>query len=158
MVPKGSNPLLAYKPYGVLQVNQWVINRRWAQIFILGIARRGLRLSVLGSCMYRRKSRIRLLLLDFLAFVSFIPHRHFLNSTPQFLARDRDALAAGRGAGPGDLRMDAAAEAAVDADHSVFSRCSFYPLRHGRRRLVSKPVAGYGPFVRNNAEIHQANI
>ena len=129
-----------------------------AQIFILGIARRGLRLSVLGSCMYRRKSRIRLLLLDFLAFVSFIPHRHFLNSTPQFLARDRDALAAGRGAGPGDLRMDAAAEAAVDADHSVFSRCSFYPLRHGRRRLVSKPVAGYGPFVRNNAEIHQANI
>jgi hypothetical protein len=32
-----------------------------------------------------------------------------LNSTPQFVARDRRAVAQGAQLGPGDLRMDAAA-------------------------------------------------
>jgi hypothetical protein len=57
----------------------------------------------------REKSRIRLLLLDFLAFC-FVPSAQaLLNSTPQLLARDRRAVAQGAQLGPGDLRMDAAA-------------------------------------------------
>jgi hypothetical protein len=41
-----------------------------------------------------------------------------LKSTPQLLARDRRAVAE---LGPGDLRMDAAAQAAVGAGYQVFS-------------------------------------
>jgi hypothetical protein len=43
-----------------------------------------------------------------------------LNSTPQLLARDRRAVAQGAQLGPGDLRMDAAAQAAVGAGDDVF--------------------------------------
>jgi hypothetical protein len=46
--------------------------------------------------------------------VSSIPQR-ILNSTPQLLARDRCAVAQRAELGPGDLRMDAVADAAVDA-------------------------------------------
>jgi hypothetical protein len=42
-----------------------------------------------------------------------------LNSTPQLLARDRSAVAQGAQLGPGDLRMDAAAQAAVGAGNDV---------------------------------------
>jgi hypothetical protein len=42
------------------------------------------------------------------------------NSTPQLLARDRRAFAQGAQLGPGDLRMDAAAQAAVGAGDDVF--------------------------------------
>jgi len=38
-----------------------------------------------------------------------------LNSTPQFLARDRRAVAQGAQLSPGDLRMNAAAQAADGA-------------------------------------------
>jgi hypothetical protein len=59
------------------------------------------------------------------------PAQALLNSTPQLLARDRGALAAGRGAGPGDLRMDAAAQAAVGADHQrVFAHGALDQIRH----------------------------
>jgi hypothetical protein len=63
-----------------------------AQIFILGLL-------VAASDFY---------FWTFLLFVSFIPHRHFLNSTPQLLARDRRAVAQGAQLGLGDLRTDAA--------------------------------------------------
>jgi hypothetical protein len=43
-----------------------------------------------------------------------------LNSTPQLLARDRCTVAQGAQLGPGDLRMDAAAEATVGAGDDVF--------------------------------------
>ena len=42
-----------------------------------------------------------------------------MNSTPQLLARDRGAVAQGAQLGPGDLRMDAAAWAAVGAGDDV---------------------------------------
>src|SRR6185312_2327030 len=58
---------------------------------------------------------------SFLAFRWFIPQRHFLNSTPQLFARDRRAIVQGAELGPGDLRMDAAAEAAVGTGDDVFS-------------------------------------
>jgi len=45
-----------------------------------------------------------------------------LNSTPQLLARDHRAVAQGAQLGPGDLRMDAAAQAAVGAGDDVFLR------------------------------------
>ena len=52
---------------------------------------------------------------------SFVhPGQALLNSTPQLLARDRCAVARGAQLGPGDLRMDAAAEAAVGASDDVF--------------------------------------
>jgi hypothetical protein len=41
-----------------------------------------------------------------------------LNSTPQLLARDRGAVAQGAQLGPGDLRMDTAAQAAVGDRHA----------------------------------------
>jgi hypothetical protein len=44
-----------------------------------------------------------------------------LNSTPQLFGRDRGAVAQGAQLGPGDLRMDAAAEAAVGAGDNVFA-------------------------------------
>jgi hypothetical protein len=50
----------------------------------------------------------------------FHPAQAFLNSTPQLLARDRRAGAQGAQLRPGDLRMDAAAEAAVGAGDDVF--------------------------------------
>jgi hypothetical protein len=43
-----------------------------------------------------------------------------LNSAPQLLARDRRAVAQGTQLGPGDLRMDAAAQAAVGVGDDVF--------------------------------------
>jgi hypothetical protein len=43
-----------------------------------------------------------------------------LNSAPQLLARDRCAVAQGAQRGPGDLQMDAAAQAAVGAGDDVF--------------------------------------
>ena len=61
------------------------------------------------SAQLGRKSRVRLLLLDFLAFCFVHPAQALLNSTPQLLARDRRAVAQGAQLGPGDLRMDAAA-------------------------------------------------
>ena len=67
---------------------------------------------------------MRLLLPNFLAFfVQFA--QALLNSTPQLLARDRGAVAQGTQLGPGDLRMDAAAEAAVGAGDDVFSADDF---------------------------------
>jgi len=48
------------------------------------------------------------------------PSQALLNSTPQLLARDRRAVAQGAQPGPGDLRMDAAAQAAVGAGDDVF--------------------------------------
>jgi hypothetical protein len=62
-----------------------------------------------------RKSTVKILLLDFLAFCFVHPAQALLNSTPQLLARDRRAVAQGAQLGPGDLRMDAVADAAVDA-------------------------------------------
>jgi hypothetical protein len=43
-----------------------------------------------------------------------------LISTPQLLAGDRRGVAQGAQLGPGDLRMDAAAQAAVGAGDNVF--------------------------------------
>ena len=60
---------------------------------------------------------VRLLLLDSLAFRFVHPAQALLNSTPQLLARERRAVAQGAQFGSGDLRMDAAAQAAVGADH-----------------------------------------
>ena len=57
---------------------------------------------------------MKLLLLDFLAFCFVQPAQALLNSTPQFFARDRGAVAQGAQLGSGDLRMDAA-QAAVSA-------------------------------------------
>ena len=51
----------------------------------------------------------------------FVDPAGALNSTPQLLARDRRAVAQGAQLGPGDLRMDAAAETAVGAGDDVFS-------------------------------------
>ena len=68
----------------------------------------------------RKKSKSRLLLLDFLAVCCVHPAQALLNSTPQLLARDRCAVAQGAQLGPGDLRMDAAAQAAVGAGDDVF--------------------------------------
>jgi hypothetical protein len=48
-----------------------------------------------------------------------------LNSTPQLLARDSCAVAQGAQLGPGDLRGDAAAQAAVRACDDVFSADEF---------------------------------
>jgi hypothetical protein len=69
------------------------------------------------SCM-ARKSRVRLLLLDFLPVVSLIPHRYLLG-------RDRRVVAQGAQLGPGDLGVDAAAQAAVGAGDNVFSADDF---------------------------------
>jgi len=57
-----------------------------------------------------------------------------LNSTPQLLARDRRAVAQGAELGPGDLRMDAAAEAAVGAGDDVFlaDESSYVMMRSDR--------------------------
>jgi hypothetical protein len=48
-----------------------------------------------------------------------------LNSTPQLLARDRGAVAQGAQLGSGDLRVDAAAQAAVGAGDNVFLADNF---------------------------------
>ena len=53
------------------------------------------------------------------SLVSFIPDRHF-DSTPQLLARS-PGRRAGAQLGPGDLRIDAAAQAAVGAGDDVFA-------------------------------------
>jgi hypothetical protein len=89
--PKRSNPLLAYKPYGVLQVVSGSLIGGGSNLYP-GIARRGL----------------RLLLLDVLAFCFVHPAQALLNSPPQLLARDRRAVAQGAQLGLGDLRTDAA--------------------------------------------------
>jgi hypothetical protein len=52
---------------------------------------------------------------NFLAFSFVYPAQALLNSTPQLFARDRGAVAWGAQLGPSDLRMDAAAKAAVGA-------------------------------------------
>jgi len=65
--------------------------------------------------------RVRLLLLDFLVFCFVHPAQALFNSTPQLLTRDRCAVAQGAELGPGDLRMDAAAQAAGGAGDDVFS-------------------------------------
>ena len=57
--------------------------------------------------------------LDFLASCFDHPTEALLNSTPQLLARDRRAVAQGAQLGPGDLGMDAAAQAAVGAGDDV---------------------------------------
>jgi hypothetical protein len=54
-----------------------------------------------------RKSRVKLLLLDFLGFCFAQLAQALLNSTPQLLTRDRCAVAQGAQFGPGDLRMAA---------------------------------------------------
>jgi hypothetical protein len=56
-----------------------------------------------------KKSTLRLLIQDFLAFDFVHPARALLNSTPQLLARAQRAVAEGAELGPGDLRMDAGA-------------------------------------------------
>ena len=62
--------------------------------------------------------------LDFLAFCFVQPAQAFeFNS--QLLARERRAFAQSEELGPGDLRVDAAAEAAVGAGHDVFSADDF---------------------------------
>jgi len=50
-----------------------------------------------------------------LLFVSFIPHRHFQIQLHTFLLARASAVAQGAQLGPGDLRVDAAAQAAVGA-------------------------------------------
>ena len=60
---------------------------------------------------------MRLLFLDFLAICFVHSAQALFNSTPHLLARDRRAVAQSAQLGPGDLRMDAAAQAAVGADH-----------------------------------------
>src|SRR5438093_10137731 len=61
----------------------------------------------------------------FLASCFVHPAQALLNSTPQLLARDRRAVAQGAQLGPGDLRMDAAAQAAIGAGDNVFSTDDF---------------------------------
>lgn len=69
------------------------------------------------------------------------PAQALLNSTPQLLARDRRAAAQGAQLGPGDLRMDAASQAAVGGRDDVFSAEDFserddaigYQFRGARR-------------------------
>ena len=53
------------------------------------------------------------------------PVQAVLNSIPQLPARDRRAVAQSAELGPGDLRMDAAAQAAVGAGDDVFSAGEF---------------------------------
>ena len=48
------------------------------------------------------------------------PSQARMNSAPKLLARERRAVAQGAQLGPGDLRMDAAASAAVGAGDNVF--------------------------------------
>ena len=60
--------------------------------------------------------------LDFLAFCFVQTAQALLNSTPQLLARDRRAVAQ---LGPGDLQMDAGAQAAVGAGDDVFAADDF---------------------------------
>jgi hypothetical protein len=48
-----------------------------------------------------------------------------LNSTPQVLARGHLGVAPGAELGPGDLRVDAAAEAAVGAGDDILSANDF---------------------------------
>ena len=64
------------------------------------------------------------LLLDF-AFCFVHLAQALLNSTPQLLARDRRAVAQGAQLGPGDLRMDAAAQTAVGSGDDVLSADEF---------------------------------
>ena len=80
------------------------------------------------------KSRVELLLLDFLAFRFVHPAQALLNSTPQLLARDRRAVAQAAQPWPRRLRMDAAAQAAVGAGDDVFLADDFSdPLPVPRR-------------------------
>jgi hypothetical protein len=68
-----------------------------------------------------------------------MPHRVLIQlySTPQLLIRDRRALAQGAQLGPGDLRMDAADQATVDAgDDDVFRG-----RRIHRRRVCDPPTS-----------------
>jgi hypothetical protein len=76
------------------------------------------------------KNRVRLLLLDFLAFCFVHPAQALFNSTPQLLARDRRVVAQGAQLGLGDLRMDAATETAVGADQRVFAHGALDQIRH----------------------------
>ena len=56
-----------------------------------------------------------------------------MNSTPQLLARDRRAVAQGAQLGSGDLRMDAAAQAAVGAgDDVLLVRSRFFGVKNAR--------------------------
>jgi hypothetical protein len=68
----------------------------------------------------RRKSRVRVLLRGFLAFSFVYPAQALLNSTTQFLARDRRAVAQGTQLGPGDFRV---------AARSKIQHCNFLPQR-----------------------------
>ena len=80
----------------------------------------------------KEELRGRLLFPDFLTFRCIHPAQALLNSTPQLLARERRAVAQGTELGPGDLRMDAAAEAAVgagdDANKQGISPAGIYPV------------------------------
>jgi hypothetical protein len=74
------------------------------------------------------------LVLDFLAVCFAYPAQALLNSTPQLLARDRCALAQGGAQlGPGDLRVDAAAQAVVGAGDDVFLADDFSERDVSRR-------------------------
>ena len=68
----------------------------------------------------------------FLASCFVHPAQALLNSTPQLLARDRRTVAQGAQLGPGDLGMDAAAQAAVgagdDANKQGISPAGIYPV------------------------------
>ena len=68
-----------------------------------------------------------------------------MNSTPQLLARDRRTVAQGAQLGPGDLGMDAAAQAAVgagdDANKQGISPAGIYPVTTKRETRSRSELA-----------------
>jgi hypothetical protein len=83
-----------------------------------------------------RNSRVKTFTLDFLAVD---PAQALSNSTPQLLARERRAVAQGAQLGPGDLRMNVAAQAALGR-----KKCTLQP--RGRPRKVVTSENGRAPF------------
>jgi hypothetical protein len=100
-------------------MTQGVINRITA--FANGKDKQQCRVKSLPLTLLQREITDQTFTLDFLGFCFVHPARALLNSTPQLLARDRRAVGQGAQLGPGDLRLDAAAQAAVGAGDNVFA-------------------------------------
>jgi len=60
-----------------------------------------------------------------------------LDSTPQLFAGERHAVGQGAQLGPGDLRMDGAAQAAVGAGDDVFLADESKTVMNGQKELRS---------------------